>query len=145
MKFSVFIAAALASSVAMADGRFHGVDQDGGACYLDLEDVPTAPTGVIETGAVQIAVGGYRLTGLYLRKNSDTNYSVKDELLIDNGDGHYSRVIGAPITVAGLGILESTIHLELGQDKSVAAIRLKGKGLWAWWRKSFTCTLSQYQ
>lgn len=147
MKFSLFTAAvvAMTASTALAEGRFYGLERQGGDCYVDVTDVPTAPTGVIETGAVQIAVGGYRLTGLYLHKNNSTNYSVREELLKENGRGHYSRVVGEPGAVAGLGLLEATIFIEeTTETKAVTVVQLQGKGVWRWWKKQFNCVLERY-
>jgi hypothetical protein len=142
MKLFLALAMSLVSSFAMADGLYKGLDQKGNPCQLTLEDVATVPTGVVETGLVDIWVGGYKLLNVNLDKKNESHYFVFRALLMDKGDNVYAQVIGSPITIGGIGLIFASVNLILdpASDSSVK-VKLQGDGVWSWWKKDFTCNL----
>ena len=135
MKAIFFVLTFVVAHSALA-AEFTGVDGLGRACHVYVESgTSSGPQGEEQFG-VNVRFSTYSFRGL-IATRAAANELTFDNLVMDSGDG-YTRVIGAPITVAGLGILTLTGSIVPMEDGFVAATA-KGHGVWGWWKKKFTC------
>lgn len=59
---------------------------------------------------------------------------------MDYGDGVYSRVIGAPITISSVGLIHVKGTTDMNSAGQISKVDLSGRGgLMNWWSRSFSC------
>lgn len=110
-----------------------GSDQAGKECKV-IYSIDTH--GDFERRSAHLVFEKMQLSNLIPGEVIPGSFEFKDVFANTEGNS-YSRVIGAPITIGGIGIVEASGVVLL--DGQVAHVKVAGKGLWAWWSKSFTC------
>ena len=132
MKNILAIALLLVVGAKASATEFSGSTIFGSSCTVTVsEEVNSKVT--VDTDFVTLATHGSTAT-----KTSENEYSFSDIMIQSSGPLTYRPVIGAPITIGGVGVIAWKGKLTLGAKPSLTAMGT-GSGVWSWWKQSFTC------
>lgn len=134
----MFLTVVLAQS-AFGAVTLRGMEPSNKACGIYLEDEASATADGEKAHLINIRFSGMHYSGILAKQTSPGVFEF-DNLMMDNGNG-YSRVIGAPITFAGIGILQLKGVLNLKEQ--TVKTNARGLSVFSWWKRADVCSALQ--
>lgn len=139
---AVSLSAAYASAINKTV-TFQGLDTNQNICMLRLDaEVDDGVEESQKTIYAQLSINGYTFRNIDLKLN-DSNPEIVGikSLQIDDGGKKYHQVIGAPITIGNIGLVELSglIKTDAAGSPEKYEVQAKG-GVLNWWRKKYSCS-----
>lgn len=132
MKAKLFALALLAPALSWGSEttRLHGIDQHGQKCEVIMEK-DHGP------GArISLKFKDYQFHMVPMTSDG----KMFDGLTMDYGNGVYSLVIGAPITISKVGLIHVKGSTDMNAAGQMTKAEMTGKGgLLNWWSRRFIC------
>lgn len=111
-----------------------GVESRGGQCQVSIQSDQYGNRLVVDVDGYNFNL--LNLTGI--ESANDGEY-VFEDLTMDYGDGKYSTVLGAPITVGKIGLLDVAGKLNIVEGSVLELEMNVWGGLFNWYRRNYRC------
>ncbi len=113
-----------------------GVDKSKKPCAVYLDEESSVLLDGVKAYSLNLSFAVMNYRGILATQTSEGVFEF-DHLMMDTGRDQYSRVIGAPITIAGIGILELKGQVDL-RERTVKTLA-RGLSVFSWWKRADFC------